>query len=581
MSPPLSVERGPDSERAPDPRARGAQDVVRLLVKAQKASRLYEGKNEISDRLERELFERLVRHLDEHGEIHLNVQEFVLRFDDAVIYESDDRNHSLAFLLYRDGIRRLSFFPGVTREEVRALLDCLNRVAVLSNEQDDLVTLLWEQELHAIRYFAIEDLDTDVSYPRLEEQLASGRLAADGAGSRGEGGAEGGVKLDLAQPLTTLPVEASRLDDEDIEALQQELAKEESAPFHQLVSELVLELTLLETEEESLAELRQSLLAIVDRLIQDGEILDLTGIHEHLIGLSTMVFANEPTVAKLVEEVQTALAEPERLGRVLERVDNLHVPKPDALTAFFARLGADRADTLLEWMGRFASPAYRRAVTNALLAASDGGCETLARVLPDGPPPPAETPEHLRHRQFVREVLHAITQHSAEEAVPLLERLVGSVDHETRRESFSAICRYDDDRVEKRCLEALLDDDAEIRSTALDTLVRRAKPEHGAAILERVVGSGFDERPLAEKRRLLAAAAKLGGDSILPKLSALLRDRDDGWFTSSKEKHSAEAVAHGVRMVGTEEARGLLEECASDGSRAVKSACQKELALWR
>jgi hypothetical protein len=210
----------------------GVRELVRLLVKTQKAQRLYDSKNAVAERLELDLYERLSGFVAEEGEVQLVVLESQLRCEDAVVFESADRTDSLAFLLYRDGIRRLSFSPGIELQELRAFLRCLNRVALLTNDQDDLVTLLWEQDFHSIRYFAIEELARGESYPRLSDPLATGEApAGDGAGAPAEA-----VSLDLKQPVSTVPVEACRLESGEIEALQKQLALEEQQPFRQLVS---------------------------------------------------------------------------------------------------------------------------------------------------------------------------------------------------------------------------------------------------------------------------------------------------------------------------------------------------------
>jgi hypothetical protein len=555
-------------------RTAGVRDVIRLLVKTQKAHRLYEGRNAVSEKLESELFERLSRFVSEDGEIHLAVQESELRYEDEVVYEAgdpQDRNDSLPFLLYRDGIRRLSFGPGLEPAELRAFLSCLNRVALLTNEQDDLVTLLWEQDLQAIRYLAVEELSSQDPYPRLQDQLRAGESAVEGTC-----GAEA-VTLDLEQPVSSVPVEACRLEPGEIESLQVELASEEKAPFRVLVSELALELALLEDSQAEHEELKRNLIDIADRLIDDGELSELTGLHEHLVGLASMALAKEPAVEALSSELTRALAEPGRMDRFLARVELAHAPKPDALGVFLARLGPETAPALLDWMGRFSTPAYRRAVTGALLYFPDGGLEALRSSLPLGPAP-SEAQERVRHRQFVREVIHALGRHPSERALPPLESLLGASDPETRRESFIALSRYPDERITTLCLDRMADPDPEVRSAALDTLVRRGASAHGLEILDRSLRDArFDERGLNEKRRLFAAVAKLAGESALESFRRLLWGREEHWFASSKDRQFAEAVAHGLRVIGTSEALRLLRECAESGPRFARSACLKEI----
>ena len=571
------VPEGSEAPEAPEvARQAAVRELMRLLVKAQKAQRLYDRKNAISEKLETDLFNRLSHFLESDGAINLVVLEFHLKFVDDVVYDSHDRNDSLAFLLYRDGVRRLSFHPGLEPQELQAFLTCLNRLAVLAIEtaQDDLVTLFWEQDFHGIRYFAIEELSTGDTYPRLEEQLASGDLSCEGAEGRAEG-----VSLDLEQPVSTVPVEACRLDDAELEALRAELASEVAMPFQHVVTELAIELTFLEENEDERAELIKNLVAISDRLIADGDLEELAAMEEHLDGLATMVFRDDERVRNLAATFLKHLSEPARVEAFLGKVYEHHAPKPEVLTAYLARMGNECTPTLLKWMGRLSSSAYRRAVTNALLVSQDGGVAALADNLPLGAPG-ASRNEQLEHRQFVRELLHAISQHPGARALPVLERILHAHDPETRRESFVAISRYPEDSVAALLLDRLSDRDPEIRATALDTVVRRGKKELGQQALNRLLGtSGFAEQSLNEKRRFFAAVAKLCGESVLDQLRVELTGKEDRWFTSKKDKELAEAVSHGIRMIGTDAALAFLERLAGDGARFVKAACAKELGL--
>ena len=574
----MPAEKAELPERdAENRRVGGVRELVRLLVKTQKAQRLYDSKNAVAERLELDLFVRLSALVSEESEVQLAVLESQLRFEDEVVFESADRTDSLAFLLYRDGIRRLSFSPGVELQELRAFLRCLNRVAMLSNDQDDLVTLLWEQDFHSIRYFAIEELTRSESYSRLSDQLATSALEEGG----GQGPPAEAVSLDLKQPVSTVPVEACRLEPGEIEAMQKELAVEEQAPFRQLVSELALELVLLEDGEEEQGEIAGDIVEIADRLITDGEVAELVGMHEHIDGLTAMVFRGSPSAQKLSSELTRALTEPGRFESLMETVEAAHAPKPEALTVFLARLGTAAAPSLPAWMGKFSSAPYRRAVTAALLFLENGGLSLLREALPTGPPP-ADLQERLRHRQFVREVVHALGRHSSEQALPLLEQLLVSHDSETRRESFLAASRYPEVRVLSLCLERLMDSDPEIRTAALDTLVKRGRAELGLQILERSLASErFARIALLEKRRLFAAAAKLSGESALDSFRRLLTARQDHWFGKQKDREFAEAVAHGIGMVGGPRAKRILEEGSQSGPRAARSACLKELGVGR
>jgi alkanesulfonate monooxygenase SsuD/methylene tetrahydromethanopterin reductase-like flavin-dependent oxidoreductase (luciferase family) len=86
---------------------------------------------------------------------------------------------------------------------------------------------------------------------------------------------------------------------------------------------------------------------------------------------------------------------------------------------------------------------------------------------------------------------------------------------------------------------------------------------------------------LSEKRRIYAAAAKLAGENALKWFVNILQPDERRWFASRKEREGCEAVAHGIRMVGTEKAQRLLEKLADQGDRFIRAACLKELGTDR
>ena len=263
----LAVEKTvPAAEQPESPEAAAVRELLKLLVKAQKARRLYQAKNAISDRLQAELFSKISSHFEEQGSFTLIIREFRIMLGEDLVYESNDRNDSLAFLLFRDGIRRLSFHPGLEEKELQDFLKCLNRVALLSNEQDDLVTLFWDADFKSIKYFAVEELNAETDGPRLEEQLSSGTSE----GHRGSGTAPDAADLkDIEQPVAHLPVEACSLKEHEIEALRAELAQEEQDPFGLAVVELAIDLTLLEPGREQRKELAKNTIDIFNRLLAE------------------------------------------------------------------------------------------------------------------------------------------------------------------------------------------------------------------------------------------------------------------------------------------------------------------------
>ena len=110
-------------------------------------------------------------------------------------------------------------------------------------------------------------------------------------------------------------------------------------PFQHVVTELAIELTLLEDDDEQRTELTASLVAIADSLIGEGGLGELAAMEEHLDGLATMVFRDESRVRDLASAFLHRLSETSRVEAFLAKVDEHHAPKPEVLTAYLARMG--------------------------------------------------------------------------------------------------------------------------------------------------------------------------------------------------------------------------------------------------
>jgi hypothetical protein len=375
---------------------------------------------------------------------------------------------------------------------------------------------------------------------------------------------------DIEQPVAHLPVDACRLTEEDIEALHLELAKEEADPFALAVVELAIELVLLETSNEEKTKVADYLVKVVKRLLAEGELEAVTQAVEHLSGLTDMAFHDSQPIGHMKTKLVNCLANPEQLEGFLGQVEAYRSLKPPRITSYLAQLGTEPIPSIVPWMGRMTTAAHRRAVTEAVLM---NGRDMLAALDRQIPPKnkSLETP-------FLLEVLYIVTRRPAEQALPIIERLLASSDPQTRRETAQVLSRFRDRRTVAVCLELLKDEDLEIRSTALNCLVHFGGRELARPILKHTVEApGFDERSLSEKRRIYAAAAKLGGEEALEWFVDLLRPGEKRWFASRKEREAREAIVHGIRMVGTDEARKLLRKLANEGDRFVKAACLKEL----
>ncbi len=105
------------------------------------------------------LLDELQSALEEEGPLTLQVQPLEIVFEAAPVYVNRDRERSLAFRLYRDGVRQLRFRPGFGPDELARLLEVLSiRYTGVNQSEEDMVTLLWKSRFKNLEVGSVEGI---------------------------------------------------------------------------------------------------------------------------------------------------------------------------------------------------------------------------------------------------------------------------------------------------------------------------------------------------------------------------------------------------------------------------------------
>lgn len=210
------------------------RSLIVTLGKAFRAVQLYDDNNPVRQRFVDTLKSEFSRLWSELDKLVVTIDEDHLFFGDSEVYHSKSRNDSLAFLFFKDGVREITFLPGLEEHELQPFLGVLQKARKLVTEGDDLLTVLWEEELQYFEYQCVDLLAEGVALPEggpgnsgpelqaaleaEEEELAAEDQAASGEASAPE--QPKSVKQDDFNP--TLHI----LDPREMETLRGELQKE-------------------------------------------------------------------------------------------------------------------------------------------------------------------------------------------------------------------------------------------------------------------------------------------------------------------------------------------------------------------
>jgi hypothetical protein len=189
-------------------------------------------------------------YFNSHNELCITVKKDRLLHEDAVIYEGKAKDGDIAFALFRDGMIKLVFLPGIDLNETETFAKILHKYEVIPAEAEgDIVTALWEAQLPHVKYEAVDNIiDADSEH--------------DGADERGDKKGQGGGAVQQSGRSLFESLETLKKGD----AAQETFKKSET---HRLVDTSVIELN--PSEVKAL----QKMVRKEEKRDATGEILDM------------------------------------------------------------------------------------------------------------------------------------------------------------------------------------------------------------------------------------------------------------------------------------------------------------------
>ncbi len=203
----LSPEVEDEVELGDSDIGRDANKALRSLARAARSFLMYDPGNEAIKIFLKQMHADFQIYFRRHGQLSLGVRPFEMVVAREVVYLERDRERSLAFKLYRDGVRNIVIRPDVDWEELLGLLKILSvRFVGIRSDEDDIVTLLWKAafqsiDVHAVEGFVPKDEDEedepqwdDLDFDYSDMAGNTGGLGGDDDDEYGEGG--GGAQAD-------------------------------------------------------------------------------------------------------------------------------------------------------------------------------------------------------------------------------------------------------------------------------------------------------------------------------------------------------------------------------------------------
>jgi hypothetical protein len=543
------------------------------LGKAFRAYQLYDENNPVRQRFVDTLkgeFEGLWGELDK---LVVSMDEDRIYLGGAEVYHSESRNDSLAFLFFKDGVREVTFLPGIEAHELQPFLGVLQKARKLVPEGDDLLTVLWEAELQYFTYQYVDLLAEGVALPEAGAGNTGGELQAalaaeDEAIAADEEAAEsGGAAADAPQTVKqddfnpTLYV----LDPREMETLRAELQKELKRDIRTDVLKALFD----RLEEPQNRERQSEVLGVLETLLPNflsrGGLVAATNVLRELRRLEQMEGMFDEQRLTESRRILDGISSREAVEELIQALYNGTIRASSAqLGQFLQFLRGGALAPLLRESETVEHKELQSVLRKSVQGIANQNRKALVRLLEESDPLIAAAAAKLAGEMQIAE------------AGAGLARLLAHKDSAVRLAAIDAAIALKASMVAGQLEKSLEDPEREVRIAAARALGELRYTPAADTLSSIIRGKRIRAADITEKVAVFEAYGMTAHGDGVGLLENLLNKK--GGLLGKKESTEVRAAAAlGLGRIATPDARSALERATQDEDPVVRSNVNRAL----
>ena len=543
---------------------------MQIVSKGMRATQLYLPNNPVYQRAVENIRTAFRQIWQATDDLVFDIEETAMRWEGHVVYIQDQRHESIAWTLFKDGVRSLSFKPGVEDVEIVRFVGVLQQAKNLqADAPDDLLTLLWAEDFQFVSY-TFRELAGENAVPiersdaSIEADMGGDGGAPDPRAIRRQVEEEAPPKREGLVSIEDFDTTLYFLDDKEIEYIHQEVTREYAQDLRRNVLAMLFDLLELQTYGTVRAELISIVENFIPYLLGAGDFRSVAFILRECKVILQRARDLISEHRQVLEALPARLSQPDALSQLLQSLDEATThPTEEDLTELFSELRAEALGPLMGWLPRLhnervrglvQSSAERLAQAHATevlkaLGSTDPGVQIeMVRLagrlkLPGAPDGMGPLLEH-GERELKLAVVEALTMIGSPGATRLLEK-------------------------------AIDDPERDVRITAVKFLGQRGHRNAFPRIEAAVLGAKLKEADLTEKMAFFEAYGALAGAAGIATLEKMLIAK--GLLSRKEDPETRACAAMALGKIRTPAARDVLQKVAQDKEPLVRNAVSRAL----
>jgi HEAT repeat protein len=536
-------------------------DLLKAFVKAVRAHQLYLPNNPMHARSLEAVREAFALLWGQTDELELQIVETQIKWEGRVVLDEKERtSDNIAWLLYKDGIRELKMLQGFEQDELGIFFNLLHQVRKATDEDDDLLTLMWEREFANLQYRYV-DL-TSEGGPGVESMERAEQKEKILSPAQVEAGLESSTSS-LAK-LDDFDSTLYFLDDKEVNYLQEEIKREFSTDLRPAVIASLLDVF----ENQKDPTVREEICGLLDYFLlillstaqyrNAAYLLREAGV---TAGRATDVL--EPQKQRLTQ-LGELMSDPKPLGQLLQALEDSPLRAPQMeLDELFGILQPRALETILSWIGKGNNPQLKMLLEVAASRLAAGNSAELIRLIGSD------------DERVVHEAIRRAAALKSPAAVPALGKLLTVGEPELRVAAVTALAEIGSPGAMQILERALVDEDREVRTVAVRTLGARNARAALPRIEVAIKGKDLRDTNLSEKMAFFEAYGLLSGDAGIPLLDGILHAK--GFMGKRDDSEVRACAAMALGKINSPKAMESLNRAAGEKDVIVRNAVSKAI----
>ncbi len=536
------------------------EEMLKLFLKAVRAHQLYLHNNPTYVRaLEaaRGAFAPVWEHTDE---ISLVVTETELRWESVpVLTEGEKASDSLPWILFKDGVRELRLQKGFEHSEMVALLDMIQRVRKGSPDEDDLLTMFWEQEFLYMRYRYVDvggeggsplEVVSSEDRPRVIEQGAREELVETA----------NNAIVNIADFDSTLYF----LDEKEVAYMHSEVQKEYERDLRSNVIAAMLDIYENQADLSVRSEITEQLNHMVVHLLASAQFRPVAYLLREVAQI--MQRAKDLSLAQrnAMGAIPDQISEPASLAQLIQSLDEAaDLPAQEDLTALFEELRPSSLVTVFSWLVKVQNVRLRTLLETAASRLASANTTELVKLI-------------AAHDASVAiEAMRRAGSLRTAAAVPPLAKVMTDGDAAMRLAGAQALAEIGSPGA-LQVLERAIDDvDRDVRVATARAIAARTYRPALPRVEAAVKGKDVRDADLTEKMAIFEAYGALCGEAGVPLLDGILNAK--GFLARRDDPEVRACAAMALGRIGSEAAIAALRRAAGEKEAIVRNAINRAL----